>query len=153
MFQAVSFISTQEMCKPEVPKTLRLRLDSTLSLQSRKRYVSVKPSDVEESRNNLDILANMWFLAQLRKPSCNLYLDLSKNRWTDFLRELVTEDNFLFEREMNGTRGAALSSSLEVLREVRIRSRLVFCTWILFFFLLPRHGHMCSSVTLQVNSG
>ena len=44
------------------------------------------------------VMANLWLLAQLRQPGRQLYADLSKDTFNDFLEELLSTDNFLMKK-------------------------------------------------------
>ena len=83
--------SKHEMTKPEVLKTLGLLyVNCTLSIQSKKRHMSAMPFCVEELRQKYDVRTNIWLLVQMRHPNPKLHSDLSKDTWTDVLRDLLT---------------------------------------------------------------
>ena len=64
--------------KPEPPFYVGMHLDLTLSLQTKKRYVSTMPTNTESSRTMYRIMTTLWLLAQLRQPGRPLYADLTK---------------------------------------------------------------------------
>ena len=93
--------------KPEPPAQMGLHLDSTLTLLTKKRYLSRLPTDPETLRTKYRVMTNLWLLAQLRQPGRQLYADLSKDTFNDFLEELLSTDNFLMKRQLEGETWAA----------------------------------------------
>ena len=79
-------------------------LDSTLTIQTRRRFVSTAPTNTEELRTKYKIMTNMWLFAQMREPGRKLYEDLDKHTFMDFAEELISEKNFLLERRINGVK-------------------------------------------------
>ena len=75
-----------------------MHLDSTLTLQTRKRYISRMRTDPESSRTKYRVMTNLWLLAQLRQPG----RQLSADTFNDCLEELLSTDNFLTKREIEG---------------------------------------------------
>ena len=61
-----------------------MHLDFTLTLQTKKKDTSPVCPLI---RNHL---ANLWSLAQLRQPGRQLYADLTKDTFNDFLEELLS---------------------------------------------------------------
>ena len=88
--------------KQELPPQMRMHLDSTLTLQTKKRYISRTPTDPESLRTKYRVMTNLWLLAQLRQPGRQLYADLTKDTFHDFLEELLSTDNFLMKRQIEG---------------------------------------------------
>ena len=78
----------QMASKREPPTQMGLHLDSTLTLQTKKRYLSHMPTDPESLRTKYRVMTNLWLLAQIRQPGRQLYADLSKDTFSDFLEEL-----------------------------------------------------------------
>ena len=81
-----------------------IHLDSTLTIQTRRRFVSTAPTNTEELRTKYKIMTNMWLLAQMREPGRKLYEDLDKETFMDFADELISEKNFLLEKRINGVK-------------------------------------------------
>ena len=54
--------------KPEPPFQMGMHLDATLSLQTKKKYMSTMPTNTESLRTKYRIMTNLWLLAQLRQP-------------------------------------------------------------------------------------
>ena len=52
-------------------------------------------------------MTNPWLLAQLRQPGRQLYADLTKDTFNDFLEDLLSTDNFLMKRQIEGETWAA----------------------------------------------
>ena len=70
--------------KPEPVRTLGINLESSLTIQTRRRYVSAMPSNFEELRTKYKVITNMWLLAQMRQPGRHMYLDFDKDTFGDF---------------------------------------------------------------------
>ena len=100
----VSMLEEQKMKaqKPEPARTLGINLDSSLTIQTRRRYVSAMPSNFEELRTKYKVMTNMWLLAQMRQPGRHMYLDFDKDTFNDFLDELISSKNFLLEKTVAG---------------------------------------------------
>ena len=92
----------QMASKPEPPTQMGLHLDSTLTLQTKKRYLSGMLT-----RTKYRVMTNLWLLAQLRQPGRQLHADLSKDTFNDFLDELLSTDNFFMKRQIEGETWAA----------------------------------------------
>ena len=90
-----------EATKPE-SKSFAIHLDSSLTVQSKKRYIAKIPSCIEELRSKYTIMSNMWLLSKLRSPGRPLFSDLDEHTWSKFLETLLSEDNFLCERRIHG---------------------------------------------------
>ena len=52
-------------------------------------------------------MTNLWLLAQLRQPGRQLYAGPHKGHFNDFLGELLSTDNFLVKRQIEGQTWAA----------------------------------------------
>ena len=102
--------------KPELPTEMEMHLDSTLTLQTKKRYISRMPTDPESLRTKYRVMTNLWLLAQLRQPGRQLHADLSKDTFNDFLDLLLPTDNFLVKRQIEGETWAAAIWSLHGIR-------------------------------------
>ena len=104
--QVISFAEEehQRSQKPEPSRHLGLHLDSTLTIQTRRRYISSAPTSTEELRDKYVIMSNMWLLAQMRQPGRHLYADLTPQTWSDLLSELLSTRNFRLDREVGGVK-------------------------------------------------
>ena len=60
--------------------------------------MSTMPASTEALRTKYEVLSNLWLLSQSRQPGKKMYADLSENTWPKFLKELLNEDNFGFQR-------------------------------------------------------
>ena len=60
------------------------------------------PSTTEALRTKYGVLSNLWLLAQSRQPGRKMYADFTENTWPKFLKELLNEDNFGLQREIQG---------------------------------------------------
>ena len=92
----------QRASRPEPPKQLGLHLDSTLTVQTKRRYMSSMPATTEALRTKYEVLTNLWLLGQSRQPGRKMYADFTENTWPKFLKELLNEDNFGLQREIQG---------------------------------------------------
>ena len=120
----------QMASKPEPPTQMGLHLDSTLTLQTKKRYLSRMPTDPESLRTKYRLMTNLWLLAQLRQPGHQLYADLTKDTFNDFFEELVSTDNVLMKRQIEGETWAApiwthcMEYEFQLRREAMQRTRV-----------------------------
>ena len=76
----------QKALKSEPSRQVGISLESTFTIQTRLRYVSVMPSTMEDLRTKYFVLTNMW---------CHFYLDLTRGTFGDFLDELVSHRVFV----------------------------------------------------------
>ena len=81
-----------------------LHQDNTLTIQTKRRFISSMPNTIEELRNKYQVMTHMWLLAQMRQPTRPVYSDLKESTFTKFLDELLSEKNFLLEREVAGSK-------------------------------------------------
>ena len=87
----------QKALRPEPSHSVGIHLDSSLSIQTQRRFVAKMPTDIEELRTKNKAMANMFLLAKMRQPSRHLYKDLEGNTFSDFLDEPLSDRNFLME--------------------------------------------------------
>ena len=92
----------QKAKHPEPTRQLGLHLDSSLTIQTKRRYMSHMPSSTEQLRQKYKVMTHMWLLAQMRQPTRPLYSDLTKDTFNDLLEELLSTRNFLLERQVAG---------------------------------------------------
>ena len=92
----------QRAGRPKPPKQLGLHLDSKLTVQTKRRYMSSMPANTEALRTKYEVLTNLWLLAQSRQPGRNMYADFTENTWPKFQKELLNEDNFGLQRDIQG---------------------------------------------------
>ena len=57
------------------------------------------PTDPESLRTKYRVMTNIWLLAQLRQPGRQLYADLTKDTFNDFLEELLSTDTDFLDRK------------------------------------------------------
>ena len=84
-----------EAAKPEAPKNFAIHLDSTLTVQSKKRYLTKFPASIEELRRKYAVMENLWLLSKMRTPGRYLFADLDERTWAKFLDILLSDENFL----------------------------------------------------------
>ena len=94
----------QRAQRPEASRQLGVHLDSTLTVETRRKYMSTMPLNSEELRDKYAVMTNMWILAQMRQPGRTMYQDLRKDTWNDLLQEPLSTRNFRLEREVAGVR-------------------------------------------------
>ena len=92
----------KEKKRPDQARQVGIHLDSTLTIQSRRRFVSSPPTNTEELRTEYKIMTNLWLFTQMRERGRRLYADLDKDTFMDFADELISEKNFLREKRING---------------------------------------------------
>ena len=85
-----------------ITEQLGITLDSCLPIQTRKRHMSTMPSNIEEICKKNSVMIHLWLLAQMRQPRRDLHGDLTPATFRTFLDELLAEDNFSINREING---------------------------------------------------
>ena len=90
-----------EATRPE-SKSFAIHLDSSLTVQSKKRYIAKVPSGIEELRSKYSIMSNMWLLSKMRSTGRPLFADLNEHTWPKFLDTLLSDENFLCERRIQG---------------------------------------------------
>ena len=78
----------QKALRPEPARSVGIHLDSSLSIQTQRRFMSSVPTTIEDLRSQ-----------QMRQPSRHLYRDLEVNTFSDFLDELLSDQNFLMESD------------------------------------------------------
>ena len=109
----------QKEKKPDQGRQVGIHLDSTLTIQTRRRYVSSPPSNTEELRTKYKIMTNLWLLAQMREPGRKLYADLRQGHLHGF-RGRVDQREELPAREED-QRSQDGYSAMGTLRELRAR--------------------------------
>ena len=87
----------QRAGRPEFPKQLELHLDSTLTVQTKRRDMSSMLANTEALPTKNEVLTNLWLL-----PGRKMYADFTENTWPKFLEELLIEDNFGLQRDIQG---------------------------------------------------
>ena len=92
----------QRKLKPEPSRHLGINLNTSLMIQTRRRYLSAMPQNTEQLRTKYRIMSNMWLLAQVRQPGRRLYEEFNDRTWSDLLDELLSEDMFQLEQEVAG---------------------------------------------------
>ena len=87
----------QKALRPEPSRSVGIHLDSSLSIQTQRRFMAKMPTNTEELRTKYKVMANMFLPAKMRQPSRHLYKDLEVNTFSGFLDELLSDRNFLME--------------------------------------------------------
>ena len=119
----------QDRQKPEPPRQYGMHLSATLTIQTRRRYTSGLPRNLEELRQKYDVLSNCWLLGQQRQPGRALYSGVDATTFPRILKELLGKKNFALSKELDGKPLVAppwphcLSYELELRREAYKRCR------------------------------
>ena len=106
-----------------------MHLNATLTIQTRRRYSSTLPKNLEELRQKYDVLSNCWLLGQQRQPGRALYSDVDSSTFPRILKELLAKKNFALKKELEGQPLVAppwshcLSYECELRREAYKRCR------------------------------
>ena len=94
----------QKALKPEVGRQMGPHQDNTLTIQTKRRYLSSVPATIEDLRKKYQAMSHMWLLAKMRQPTRPLYADLKETTFSKSLDELLGEKNFYLEREVAGSK-------------------------------------------------
>ena len=86
----------QDRKKPDPPRQYGMHLNATLTIQTRRRYTSSLPKNLEELRQNYDVLSKCWLLGQQRQPGRALYSDVDASTFPRILKKFCSAE---------GTRG------------------------------------------------
>ena len=89
---------------PNAAKHLGIHLDASLTIQTRRRVTSVLPATTEALRLKFSVMSNLWLLAKMRQPARQIFADFTESTFTKILDELLSEKNFLLDRNIAGTR-------------------------------------------------
>ena len=89
---------------PHTAKHLGIQLDSSLSIQTGRRFKSVLPATTEALRMKFSVMSNLWLLSKMRQPSRPIFADFTETTFPRILDELLSEKNFLLDRNIAGTR-------------------------------------------------
>ena len=92
----------QDRTKPELARQYDVHLGSRSTLQTRRKYTSSNPKDVEQLRAKYDVMSNLWLLAQTRQRERALCADLSPLTFPRMLTELLSKMNFNLKKELLG---------------------------------------------------
>ena len=68
----------QKGLKPEPARQLGLHLDSSLTIQTKRRFMSNMPTTTEQFRAKYRVMSNCWLLAKLQQSGRHLYSDLTE---------------------------------------------------------------------------
>ena len=88
--------------KPDPARQYGMHLNGTLTLQTRRRFTSSEPCDIEQLRAKYTVMENLWLLAQVRQPGRAIYKDLTPTTFSNFLKVLLNKRNFNFKKEVDG---------------------------------------------------
>ena len=88
----------QDQKKPDPPRQYGMHLNATLTIQTRRRYSSTLPKNLEELRQKYDVLSNCWLLGQQRQPGRALYSDVDSSTFPRILKELLGKKHFALKK-------------------------------------------------------
>ena len=100
---SLSEAELQDSQRPDPPRQYGIHLNAQLTLQTRKRYSSVAPKNIEELRAKYEVMSNMWLLAQLRQPGRSVFADLEPTTFQKFLKQLLSKQDFNLQKEIQGS--------------------------------------------------
>ena len=86
----------QEGARPEPSRQMGVHLDSTSTIQTKRRYTSTLPTTTEGLRQKYRIQSNCWLLAQERQPARHLFPDLTVLTFPAFCDELLSRTRISF---------------------------------------------------------
>ena len=89
---------------PNAAKQLGIHLDASLTIKTRRRFNSVLPATTEALRLKFSVMFNLWLLAKMRQPARQIFADFTETTFPKILDELLSEKNFLLDRNIAGTR-------------------------------------------------
>ena len=88
---------------PNAAKHLGIHLDASLTIQTKRRFSSVLPATTEALRLKFSVMSNLWLLAKMRQPARQIFADFTEITFPKILDELLSEKNFLLDRNIAGT--------------------------------------------------
>ena len=100
---SLSEAELQDSQRPDPPRQYGIHLNAQLTLQTRKRYSSVAPKNIEELRAKYEVMSNMWLLAQLRQPGRSVFADLEPTTFQKFLKQFLSKQDFNLQKEIQGS--------------------------------------------------
>ena len=115
----------QKAKKPEPVRQLGLHLDSSLTIQTKRRFMSTMPRTTEQFRMKYKVMSHCWLLAQLRQSGRHLYSDLTEISFPRICDELLSQKNFLMEKDFGSRRISAPDWDLCLAYELEIRREAV----------------------------
>ena len=92
----------QRKVKADPARQYGMHLDGKLTLQTRRKFTSVEPTNQEQLRAKYTVLQNMWLSAQIRQPGRSIFKDLTRSTFDDHLRILINRKNFNYRKEVDG---------------------------------------------------
>ena len=69
----------QRRAKPDPARQYSMHLDGRLTLQTRRRFPSTEPRDIEQLRAKYTVMENLWLLKQMRQPGRSIYREISED--------------------------------------------------------------------------
>ena len=88
----------QDEARPEPSRQMEMHLDSTLTIQTKRRHMASMPTSTEGLRLKYRVLSNCWLLAQMRQPALHLFSGLTVLTFPTFCDELLSDKNFLLDK-------------------------------------------------------
>ena len=88
----------QGRAKPDPARQYGMHLDGRLTLQTRRRFTSTEPRDIEQLRAKYTVMENLWLLGQMRQPGRSIYSDLAQNTFPSLLKTLLNKRNFNYKQ-------------------------------------------------------
>ena len=107
---------------------MEMHLDSTLTIQTKRRHMSSMPTTTEGLRQKYRIMSNCWLLAQMRQPARHLFSDLTVLTCPTFCDERLSDKNFLLDKEIGGNKVIRAEWSLRMGYELELRKEAIRLT-------------------------
>ena len=79
-----------------------LHIDSTFTVQTKRRHMSTMLGNTEALRTMCVVLTNLLLPAQAQQFGKKMYAGFTENTLMTFLKELLDEDNFGLQRDIQG---------------------------------------------------
>ena len=89
---------------PNAAKFLGIHLDASLPFQTRRRFTSVLPATTEALRLKFSVMSKLWLQAKMREPARQILVDFTETTSLKILDELLSDKNFLLDRNTASTR-------------------------------------------------
>ena len=118
----------QDEARPEPSRQMGMHLDSTLTVQTKRRHMASMPTSTEGLRLKYRVFSNCWFLEQMRQPARHLFSNLTVLTFPTFCDELLSDKNFLLDKEIGGNKVIKPDWSLRMGYELELRKEAIRLT-------------------------
>ena len=84
----------QKALRLEPARSIGIHLDSSLSIQTQRRFMSSVPTTIEDLRTKYKVMADMFLLAQMRQPSRHFFQRFGGEHVFRFSRRATQRSEF-----------------------------------------------------------